>query len=943
MNWLNIRSAAHDRTAQRPGLSSCRAHPRRQPWIGLSGLLAITLVAPLPLSAGESQSPVSLPLTDQFISPTLDRAWTAHVARTNRLEINDGTLAFLACGTDAHVERPLHIDRFRATCDLRTTAPDGLVSMALSWDAANLVQVGLNRRGAGRIEAREVLGTYAQDYDLGPWPAGQWCSVGLELADDCIRYFVRNGKSWKCLHVSPRPPRFAAPPALLILGQDADAKLFPPPSPWIASPTSATNRCQLRGVRLTALPPKAAQASAAERHIIERAGHDLFGEAELASREDPTFETVSRHYPAMKWAREIVGVKDHPFDIGVAADGSLQFSTNIARPGQPTACFRIDGCRFGSGPGLCAKRLKAGYLPIVIATDTHDGLQFEQTVFAYSKDFSPTEPLSAYVRLQVANPGNVPRQVRLALELQPAAPARAIPVQTELDVPARATKAVEVRLPYAILESAPSLVSSAEFDQRLAETTGWWDRLLAEGSRFEIPEPRVQNACRAWIAYSFLNVSKRKDVYHVCDGSGFYGEVYGYSAALYSHALDLLGYHTLAATYGDSLLTFMQTNGLLAVNFGDTDTGAALWAIGEHYRLTRDGSYLRRMTPQVKALSGWILHQRRQAQAQPGLAKGLIRYRPYADLLHPAADYFSNGYLSTGLASAAALLAEAGETAEAARLQRECDAYRRDILASMDAAVFTDRGMRILPAIPDTRELWKESDNSANGYYGIIAPCMLEAGIPAWNDPKAALLVDALQRRGGLTVGICQFHGLADHAYTYGYWMNCLQRDEVKRAILGLYGSLAYGMSRDTFAAVECSAIRTGENYWTLPHTYSNSQQLRLLRHLLVREEGTRLLLAQAVPRAWLSPGKRVAVNRAPTAFGPVSFSLAPATDRLIRVHLEPPQRSAPDQIEIRLRNPRHLQIHGVQTRGNALVTFSGESLRVQPAAEAIDMEVALH
>jgi len=37
-----------------------------------------------------------------------------------------------------------------------------------------------------------------------------------------------------------------------------------------------------------------------------------------------------------------------------------------------------------------------------------------------------------------------------------------------------------------------------------------------------------------------------------------------------------------------------------------------------------------------------------------------------------------------------------------------------------------NRGMAILPAISDTRELWKESNGSANGYYGIIAPCMLE-------------------------------------------------------------------------------------------------------------------------------------------------------------------------------------------------------------------------
>src|ERR1022692_4479290 len=110
-------------------------------------------------------------------------------------------------------------------------------------------------------------------------------------------------------------------------------------------------------------------------------------------------------------------------------------------------------------------------------------------------------------------------------------------------------------------------------------------------------------------------------------------------------------------------------------------------------------------------MCNWIIGQRRlalaQAAAQPEVIRGFIRYRPYADLLHPAADYFSNGYLWKGLAATAHLFAETGLNDEAAELQREADDYLTDIRASMDAAVFTDRGMRILPMIPDTRELWK--------------------------------------------------------------------------------------------------------------------------------------------------------------------------------------------------------------------------------------------
>jgi hypothetical protein len=52
---------------------------------------------------------------------------------------------------------------------------------------SSYTEIVLNRPGAGWLEAREVLGTYAHDHDLGPWQAGQWHSVAIEVARDCIR------------------------------------------------------------------------------------------------------------------------------------------------------------------------------------------------------------------------------------------------------------------------------------------------------------------------------------------------------------------------------------------------------------------------------------------------------------------------------------------------------------------------------------------------------------------------------------------------------------------------------------------------------------------------------------------------------------------------------------------------------------------------------------
>jgi len=159
--------------------------------------------------------------------------------------------------------------------------------------------------------------------------------------------------------------------------------------------------------------------------------------------------------------------------------------------------------------------------------------------------------------------------------------------------------------------------------------------------------------------------------------------------------------------------------------------------------------------------------------------------------------------------------------------------------------------------------------------------------------------------------------------------------------ILGLYGSLAYGMTRDTYAAVECHRIRTGENWFTLPHTYSNTVQLRLLRNMLVREDGDDLRIGQAIPRAWLADGKRVAVKQAPTTFGPASFVFeSKAAAGTIDVHIDPPSQGIKGVGKLRLRHPSGLEIKGVECKPQVLMTFKGEDVELPRLARPVDLRV---
>ena len=179
---------------------------------------------------------------------------------------------------------------------------------------------------------------------------------------------------------------------------------------------------------------------------------------------------------------------------------------------------------------------------------------------------------------------------------------------------------------------------------------------------------------------------------------------------------------------------------------------------------------------------------------------------------------------------------------------------------------------------------------------GIIASPLLETGVLDGNDAKANLVRTALRKRGGLIAGVCRFHDMADHAYTYGYWMNCLERDEIEPVILGLYGSLAYGMSRDTFPAVECTKdSNRGKLLDTPAHLLEYATIASAAEYAGARGR-TDTLVGESIPRDWQA-GKRIGVDDAPTTFGSVTYSITANTNGSMRVELTPPMVIAPRQI----------------------------------------------
>ncbi len=600
------------------------------------------------------------------------------------------------------------------------------------------------------------------------------------------------------------------------------------------------------------------------------------------------------------------------------------------------------------------------------------GAEYRQTLFAWSEGMDPDARLWAYVGLQINNPTGAAVRVQLAHQAVCGRRPRNVPLgnweftlapgesrrmclriprdgivpdrEITKDSPEFKKRSRYAELPFCGGFQGIETVEPAEFDRRFAEAAETWRKRIQRGMTIRVPESRVNDAYRAWLGYLFINVDKEGDRFLPHDGSGFYELVWGIAAIQACRAFDLYGYPQEAQKYLDSICTLVQPDGELKTAFGLSDAGTLLVVLEDHYRYTRDREWLARVVPTMVRVCDWSIVRRtkeKQGQKPDSATWGLIKYRPSGDYPEPDYSFLSDTALCVGLEAAARVLPVVGREKEAQRIGAEAAAYRHDIDAAMKRAEFEHEGVRLLPILPASRGWLTKANYGTTGYYSLFASLLLDDEFLASDDPRAALLTDALEKRGGLTAGVCTFYNLIDHAFSYGYWLQMLKRGQPKKAILGLYASLAYGMSRSTYSGVECTNIHTGANQRTLPHLRSGTQQLRLLRFMLVREDGDRLLLAQAAPQQWLKQGGRIEVLDAPTTFGKLSYTVESAVDQgRITVRLVPPRRSPPREIQLFVRHPQGKPIRKALLVGKPLDSFDAGSVTLRAVEQPVTLEL---
>lgn len=434
-----------------------------------------------------------------------------------------------------------------------------------------------------------------------------------------------------------------------------------------------------------------------------------------------------------------------------------------------------------------------------------------------------------------------------------------------------------------------------------ADVSRFWQQRLAQGATYSVPEPRVEDAMRAML------IQQMAHTWRYSLGNP-YEELSFAEGTANAEVMSEYGYGAVA----EAIVRFSLTR--LPKRYSSWRAGAQLLAQAVTYQLMGNRRLLERSTPTLT----WGLKALEHHQITIGPDKGrLLPEALSSDQQEPVDSVTAQLVAWQGLRAMQRVWSTTGHPRLARRADRLATSLERALRPAVAKAVVKmSDGSLFLPysLTGKTRPYQQITATRKGSYWNLVVPYalasgfftpgsaasrglltyLLEHGSRLLGVPRADAHIVYPGSREGTTFGLGQIYGLSTSRFL-------ADNDQPDQLVLSLYGMLAAGMTPDTYISGEAvSVLPLGNTYYRKmympPNSGANGSFLETLRLLLLHErrgpEGTPtgLDLAFATPRPWLADGQQIAVTRAPTSFGRVSYTIARTGDTITADITLPPK-----------------------------------------------------
>ena len=484
-----------------------------------------------------------------------------------------------------------------------------------------------------------------------------------------------------------------------------------------------------------------------------------------------------------------------------------------------------------------------------------------------------------------------------------------------------AERIVTFLMPLAPVPEGPEMekILEADYDAQLAATIRDWQKIVGAGMQIDVPERKVNDTFRASLVYDLLARDHVGNDYIQTVNQLHYHSFYLRDASDIVNMYDLTGYSQIAAQVLDFFARFQRPDGLFLSQPEQYDAqGQVLWVYGQHYLMTGDLAFARRIFPSVERAVAW-LDRARATDPLHLIPASYVKDNEYV-------EGHITGYnlLALGGLKNAALLAEAiGEPAKAAAYRNDYDAYRRDFIQALSRCTALDGGY--IPPSLDGECKGQDWGNLLGTYpEHIFAPA----------DPLIEATLKKVQSKyeEGLTT-----YGDGRFLHDYLIMKNTLTeivRGEQQQPVKDLYALLVHTSS--TQEGFEFAIRPWGNRDFAdnlTPHGWFAAEFRIVLRDMMVREDEGQLHLLSVLSPEWMGAGKTIRVERAPTEFGMVSFTLTQPDDRSAKIDLQMRWTKEPKAVLLHL--PWFATVSQVTVDGKR-VTPEGGTVRIPPDAHQV-------
>jgi hypothetical protein len=497
----------------------------------------------------------------------------------------------------------------------------------------------------------------------------------------------------------------------------------------------------------------------------------------------------------------------------------------------------------------------------------------------------------------------------------------------------------------------------------------YWEAILVKGMQIDLPDPWIADVIKANLVHVMLAARNEQqgklivpwiasDRYWVAIDSEGNSPIRG---------VQYWGQNDFARRSFEYFFTHYKPQGFMTMGYTVMGSGWHLWALGEYMQLARDDDWFKSVVGKPAGLCQWVMAQLAKTRKLRSDSRKLPQYGlmppgVQADWNAYAYYFYANSYFRAGLAATGQALKAIGHP-DADKVLAGAEELRGEILRSFKEA------QALAPVVPLANGTWVPYYPASAYTPGLMADyypgqdgnrswCydvdlgshhMIALGAMKPDAPDVDWIMNHMEDVQFLSEGWGGYPAVRNHAEWFDmggfakvqpyYCRNaeiCALRDDVKPFVRSYFNTLA------SLVDGTCLSIFEHFSNFCYNKTHETGYFLYQSRTMLVTERGEELWLAPFVTSNWFKDEMHIAVKSAPTRFGVVSYRIDSNASRgRIGATIEPPTRSAPKAIVLRLRHPEGKPMKTATVDGRPPIEFDPkkETIRFAPTGKTIRVE----